>query len=318
MAPAPEAFGALAQVLGDEIVLAPSPDPETLFRAHAQACWDDLRNHSVEASHSPVPILASFAEHCFYFAEIIAKAKAKPAPAPPPPPQSNSAGNFALMRELSEHEDPFREPQAAPEYPWKEQATPPGTTETGASGVDAYYQSWENPPLPARPLPDPLAWPSGSRTSEFPEDAWEYRRTEFRALPDRHRLALTPPPPAFTEASHTYNNNQNDPFETRFAQLEEEQWESWSKPMEHHRDLMASQKTVGYVYLTVTPPDNVPAGEVNIGVVIGSQYRRSGFARRAIEQVLAWCFEDLGLHRIQAVILNPSKNDNVRRLFTQM
>ena len=45
-----------------------------------------------------------------------------------------------------------------------------------------------------------------------------------------------------------------------------------------------------------------PAQSAALGYWIGEEYARQGFARAAVRAALKFCFEDLGLHRIEAAV----------------
>ncbi|EIN08868.1 hypothetical protein PUNSTDRAFT_134043 [Punctularia strigosozonata HHB-11173 SS5] len=289
-----------------EIVLAPDADPATLFDQDVQEYWEDLRNHSVEAAQSPVPILPSFAEHCFYFAEVLGKRTGKPEP--PKQQMATSEASESWRRGLLDPLEDVSYTQGPSTYPWKEQATPPGSGDhSSATALDEYYESWDAPRWPSEQVHreggatfnSGFMEPAGSPHVNLEEYEWT-----TRPLPYPPSVVAS----AFGRA--TYPRNGDDTFDPESRRSPD--------PSATTRMMMETQTTVGYVYVTVTPPDNVPAGEVNIGIVIGRQHRGKGYARRALEQVLSWCFDSLGLHRVQAVVLDPSKNDHVRRLFTQI
>jgi len=78
------------------------------------------------------------------------------------------------------------------------------------------------------------------------------------------------------------------------------------------------KKAIGIVYLTSSPHENVPAGQVNIGIILTPEARRKGFAREAIDLMLAWVFEDMGFHRVQACILDSHNTERAISMFTQL
>ena len=45
-----------------------------------------------------------------------------------------------------------------------------------------------------------------------------------------------------------------------------------------------------------------PAQSASLGYWVGEEYARQGFARGAVRAALRFCFEDLGLHRVEAAV----------------
>ena len=79
------------------------------------------------------------------------------------------------------------------------------------------------------------------------------------------------------------------------------------------------KKAIGVVYLTTSPHEHsLTTSGSNIGVVIVPNAQGKGYARQAIELVLNWGFQEIGFHRIQAVILDTPSKSRAFILFTQM
>ena len=62
----------------------------------------------------------------------------------------------------------------------------------------------------------------------------------------------------------------------------------------------------------------MPAGPVNIGIILTPEARRKGWAREAIGLVLSWVFDDMGYHRVQASILDSHCKDQAISMFTKL
>ncbi|KAH7905573.1 hypothetical protein BJ138DRAFT_1164499 [Hygrophoropsis aurantiaca] len=72
---------------------------------------------------------------------------------------------------------------------------------------------------------------------------------------------------------------------------------------------------IGIVYVTVSLA-NSTAGEANIGIVVGKEHRRKGYARDAVYLVLRWAFEELNFHRVQVAVMDGPGKDRPLKLFT--
>jgi hypothetical protein len=62
----------------------------------------------------------------------------------------------------------------------------------------------------------------------------------------------------------------------------------------------------------------MPAGQVNIGIIVTPEARRKGCAIEAAGLVLSWVFDDMGYHRVQASILDSRCKDRAISMFTQL
>lgn len=78
--------------------------------------------------------------------------------------------------------------------------------------------------------------------------------------------------------------------------------------------LSPEDRKAGFIYLHASPA-NLPAGEVNIGVIIKRGVQGRGYAREAVQLVLRWVFEELKFHRVQAAVLDTPLKDKALRLF---
>jgi len=52
----------------------------------------------------------------------------------------------------------------------------------------------------------------------------------------------------------------------------------------------------------ITRVQRSPASSAQLGYWIGEEFARQGFARAAVKAALKFCFEDLGLHRVEAAV----------------
>jgi RimJ/RimL family protein N-acetyltransferase len=62
------------------------------------------------------------------------------------------------------------------------------------------------------------------------------------------------------------------------------------------------------IYLTMPAEsrnNTVGVNDLNIGLIIHPQFRRKGYATKAIQLVLDHAFKTIRCHRIQAIIMNP-------------
>jgi len=62
----------------------------------------------------------------------------------------------------------------------------------------------------------------------------------------------------------------------------------------------ADMRLVGACNITKIQP--APAQSCSLGYWIGEEHARQGFARAAVRAALKFCFDDLGLHRVEAAV----------------
>ncbi|KAI6032458.1 hypothetical protein EDC04DRAFT_2549483, partial [Pisolithus marmoratus] len=74
---------------------------------------------------------------------------------------------------------------------------------------------------------------------------------------------------------------------------------------------------IGLVYVH-SGPANIPAREVNVGIVIHPDKRRKGYAREAMVLALGWVFDELKFHRVQAAIMDMADKDRAILFFTSI
>ncbi|KAI6159065.1 hypothetical protein EDD17DRAFT_922070 [Pisolithus thermaeus] len=74
---------------------------------------------------------------------------------------------------------------------------------------------------------------------------------------------------------------------------------------------------IGLIYVH-SSPSNIPAREVNVGIVVCSQKRRRGYAREAMLLALGWVFDELKFHRAQAAIMDVADKDRAILFFTSV
>ncbi len=63
----------------------------------------------------------------------------------------------------------------------------------------------------------------------------------------------------------------------------------------------------------ITQVQGHPAHSADLGYWIGQNYSRQGYARAAVRAAIRFCFDELGLHRIQAAV-QPSNTPSVNLL----
>lgn len=56
----------------------------------------------------------------------------------------------------------------------------------------------------------------------------------------------------------------------------------------------------------ITQVQGAPSQSAKLGYWIGEEHSRQGFARAAIRAALKYCFDDLGLHRVEAAVQNTN------------
>ncbi|KAI6158194.1 hypothetical protein BKA82DRAFT_4068355 [Pisolithus tinctorius] len=78
-----------------------------------------------------------------------------------------------------------------------------------------------------------------------------------------------------------------------------------------------SDDPIGLVYVH-SGPGNIPAREVNVGIVISPEKRRKGYAREAMVLALGWVFDELKFHRAQAAIMDMADKDRALLFFTSI
>ncbi|EGO29403.1 hypothetical protein SERLADRAFT_445226, partial [Serpula lacrymans var. lacrymans S7.9] len=94
-------------------------------------------------------------------------------------------------------------------------------------------------------------------------------------------------------------------------------YSAWPLENERATNLSTPQSLIGLVYMKAGL-SNVPAGEVDIGVVIDPEHRRCGYAGQAVVLMLNWAFEELRFHRVQAAIVDTVDKEAVHMLFTSL
>ena len=67
----------------------------------------------------------------------------------------------------------------------------------------------------------------------------------------------------------------------------------------------ADQRLVGAC--NISRLQKAPAQSASLGYWVGEEYARQGFARAALKATIRFCFEDLGLHRLEAAV--QSRNE---------
>ncbi|KIY45067.1 acyl-CoA N-acyltransferase [Fistulina hepatica ATCC 64428] len=82
-------------------------------------------------------------------------------------------------------------------------------------------------------------------------------------------------------------------------------------------------RTVGFAYLTQTPTgafdENLPIGELNLGLAIDPEYHGHRVGQHAVSALLQTAFDHYGCHRVQANIISDTpSSDAALSLFTRL
>jgi RimJ/RimL family protein N-acetyltransferase len=71
---------------------------------------------------------------------------------------------------------------------------------------------------------------------------------------------------------------------------------------------------IGFVYYT---PSHGTRGEVNLGIALSEGSQRKGYAFSAMQLALAWAFDNYGMHRVQAAVIDHGDKDRSIGLLTR-
>lgn len=80
---------------------------------------------------------------------------------------------------------------------------------------------------------------------------------------------------------------------------------------------LLNDDAIGLIYIHSSDA-NIPAREVNVGIVVRSHKRRKGYAREAMVLALGMVFEEFGFHRAQAAIMDVADKDRAILFFTSV
>jgi len=122
------------------------------------------------------------------------------------------------------------------------------------------------------------------------------RWADFEAWSELRRRSkdfLSPWEPGWSAAHLTRNS-----FKQRLASYNKMADQKTGFPF--HVFAGADLRLVGACNLTRI--QQAPAQSAQLGYWIGEEYARQGFARAAVRGVLKFCFDDLGLHRVEAAV----------------
>jgi len=108
-----------------------------------------------------------------------------------------------------------------------------------------------------------------------------------------------------------------------FAVIVKEEFKMTSRSSSWTRRELVRRDILGMIYLTMPSESrNNPIGvnDLNIGIIIYPEYRRKGYATRALRLVLDKAFNEIRCHRVQAIIMNPFTGAKYSsyRLFTSI
>jgi [ribosomal protein S5]-alanine N-acetyltransferase len=67
--------------------------------------------------------------------------------------------------------------------------------------------------------------------------------------------------------------------------------------------LKEDNRCIGNIYLFDPQGDDISGRRMDMGYEISTQYRNNGYATEAIKRVITFCFEQMGLKRVQAQIM---------------
>jgi hypothetical protein len=264
--------------------------------------WSELQTSAVEAVQTPTPNLFSFAESCFFFAVILQHE----------PLHSGVGGRVDSKVEEIDNEEEFRRAV-------KRSAQAPSVQyQAAASSSTVSFGDGANNGL------------RGEFMSPGAERAWGTEQSSGLNLGATGGASL-----AGISYGHNSLNRQEipNPFDMRQTSTYsmsvpgvtapplvpdiDRPWRAGEQST-HHEHNTKPKKAIGMVYLTSSPNENVPAGEVNIGIILTPEARGKGLAREATCLVLSWVFDDIGFHRVQAGVLDVPGKDRVISLFTQL
>lgn len=298
--------------------------------------WTMLHTTTIEAVQMPTVNIFSFSESCSFFAVILENGKKPDVGAEPlgeiqaeelerTARQSAREATWAGANIRSTH---HASSSAARPNRWDERPT--RETDSSSRENALLYNSVFDMDTEDDSA-DELNLGRSSPTSEadIPEISYSNRSSyiadTFPSIPSCH--------PSMINTARAPNNDYNwgapasniywlnaGPLTTNYSRPLSPQPEPALGPIHSmgERSATAMKKAIGIVYLTITPNENVPAGEANVGVVLIPEARGKSFARQAIDLVLTWGFEEAGLHRIQAGIIDSPCKDKTVSLFTQM
>ncbi|ESK96358.1 spermidine n1-acetyltransferase [Moniliophthora roreri MCA 2997] len=88
----------------------------------------------------------------------------------------------------------------------------------------------------------------------------------------------------------------------------------------HQSPQSTPDKLIGMIYLIESQPPSVPGtvGEMSIGIILHSNYRGLGYAKAAVQKMLNFAFDELKVHRVQALLTDTYYKDRALNLFTQL
>ena len=246
--------------------------------------WSTLSTTAVEAAQVPDCNMFSFAENCFFFAVILEDKKT----------DVNAIDD--VQSRLGDGE------VGGASYT-------PNQPKNGVTNKDLQspriLPSWEN---------IPSSFPISNSVKQQADTVDE----DIYILP--HQMNDGSPGNLWGEAPQNSKTTATaeDPWDFSMNDVESPPFQTTATPIRDH-SLQPYKKAIGVVYLTTSPHDHaLTTSGSNIGVVLVPTARGKGYARQAIELVLNWGFQEIGFHRIQAIILDTPNKSRAFLLFTQM
>ncbi len=116
---------------------------------------------------------------------------------------------------------------------------------------------------------------------------------DWSGLRRRNREFLSPWEPDWSDKHLTRNS-----FKARLAAYNRMAEQGSGYP--YHIFAGAGLRLVGAC--NITRVQQAPAQSAQLGYWVGEEHARQGFARGAIRAALKFCYEDLGLHRVEAAV----------------
>lgn len=277
--------------------------------------WAGLQLTAVEPTQAPLPNLFAFAESCLFFAVIMEDHKPEDwfdGDKPDEQMREHNQGSETMIREAYPRSTSgmlsSNAPGASHPFPGFVAAQTTAAVPTSQNNIsqECEYQNLN------------YIGVDNSRTTDN-----NYLDDDQMTLFDDPNPVLTDLPSIprpFTNTGTPYNyDGSTDPWQS-YTGLG---YSTPTIPFATTRNrravpLQVPPKAIGIVYVMSSPQEYAPVGAANIGIILKPDARGKGFAKQAVGLVLSWLFDDIGLHRVQAGVLDSADKDWVITLFTQM
>ncbi len=89
----------------------------------------------------------------------------------------------------------------------------------------------------------------------------------------------------------------------------------WPQP-QHTQDYPLTRR-IGVAFLVPPLQEQLTPGVLNISLILDKNEQKMGFGGIVLEEVLKWAFDNLGLHRVQANVLDSPSKDHALKVFTK-